>query len=205
MHNTTTQLLRMSAITESEIRGFIKSQLMATADKTNGRVYEELGLEQGGARVDFALVSDSLHAYELKGDLDKLSRLQNQIHAYNRVFDSITLVTGPLHLQAAMAATPSWWGVVLVSRGAGGGLCSRTVRDATPNPLQQAQSLAALLWKAEATALLEISTGVPVPARLSRAQLYGQLVERLTLPGLKEMVTTSLLHRDYSMLAVNTR
>jgi hypothetical protein len=205
MHNTTTQLLRMSAITESEIRGFIKSQLMATADKTNGRVYEELGLEQGGARVDFALVSDSLHAYELKSDLDKLSRLQNQIHAYNRVFDSITLVTGPLHLQAAMAATPSWWGVVLVSRGAGGGLCSRTVRDATPNPLQQAQSLAALLWKAEATALLEISTGVPVPARLSRAQLYGQLVERLTLPGLKEMVTTSLLHRDYSMLAVNTR
>ena len=43
------------------------------------RVFEELGLCQGDARVDVAVVNGSIHGFEIKSERDSLDRLSNQL------------------------------------------------------------------------------------------------------------------------------
>src|SRR5258708_893703 len=103
-------------ITEAELRHCVHSALTARAEAQGARVFQELQIEHGAARVDLALVSDRLEAFELKSDLDTLGRLHNQIHAYNRFFDRITLVTGPVFSEVARSILPGWWGIATVHR-----------------------------------------------------------------------------------------
>ena len=61
-------------------------------------IVEELGIRQGAARVDVAVVNGSLHGYEIKSARDTLERLPKQSELYSSVFDTITLVTAENHL-----------------------------------------------------------------------------------------------------------
>ena len=156
-------------ITEAELRAFVRESLSARTSKPGVYMFEELGIERGAARVDLALVADGLEAFELKSDLDNFGRLHNQIHAYNRVFDRITIVTGETLGGAAMEVLPRWWGIWTVRRLKNGKLALRKLREAAENPRQDIQSLATLLWRDEAAQVLLDETGEDPPKRASRA------------------------------------
>ncbi len=100
----------MNCMTESQLRSALRSYLEGTSPTGAGRIVEELGIERGAARIDLALITDRLVGFEIKSDQDTFDRLSNQIHAYNRVFDEITLVTGPALLDDALRLLPPWWG-----------------------------------------------------------------------------------------------
>src|ERR1043165_6227884 len=85
------------------------------ADRTDTVVIEELGIGKHAVRVDMAIVNGSMHAYEIKSDVDTLRRLSVQAEHYGKCFDQITLVVGPKHVKVARASVPKWWGLVRAS------------------------------------------------------------------------------------------
>lgn len=183
-------------ITESELRAFVRERLSMRANAPGVRMLEELGIERGGARVDLALVGDVLEAFELKSDLDNFGRLHNQIHAYNRVFDRITLVTGSMLSNAALDVMPRWWGLWAVRRLKNGSLALKRVRDAADHPHQETRSLATLLWREEAAAVLLDETGESPSKRASRAQMCDTIAEQVPLQPLRRQVARHLLSRQ---------
>lgn len=191
MHN-----MSIPPITESELRQAVRAKLQAEATKTGARLFEELGIEAGEARVDLALVSTQLSAFELKSDLDSFARLHNQVHAYNRVFDRVTLVTGPSYSEASLALMPSWWGVWSASRRADGSLALRVQRKPRVNPAQERLSLAMLLWRAECIEMLTLHTGEAPPKRATRFELQEMLARALSMRVLREVVTGLLRNRQ---------
>jgi hypothetical protein len=190
-----------AAITEAELRGAVRRLLEGVVDGRDARIAEELQIEQGAARVDLAIIGDLLEAFELKSDLDNFGRLHNQIHAYNRVFDRITIVTGAQFSMAALTLMPSWWGVMQATRGPDESIEISVLRGATPNLTQEARSVAMFLWRNEAIEVLEAQTGERTPRRATRLQLHERLAEALSLSELRRTVTRQLLQREKTTTA----
>lgn len=193
----------LSPITESELRAFVRERLSERASAPGARMFEELGIERGAARVDMALVDEGLEAFELKSDLDNFGRLHNQIHAYNRVFDRITLVTGATLSEAALDVMPRWWGIWAVRRLKNGNLSLKRIRGAAMNPRQETRSLATLLWREEAAAVLLDETGESPSKRATRAQLCESIAEQVQLQPLRRQVARRLVSRQPPVRAVS--
>lgn len=178
------------------MREHLRARLTERAAASGGRLYEELQIERGAARVDLAFVGKAFDGYELKSDFDDFSRMHNQIHAYNRVFDTITLVTGDALYDMGLQVVPSWWGVMRVTRGPGGVLVSELVRAARTHEGQDPRSLAMFLWREEALQALARVIGQATPKRATRTQLQEQLVGVLSVPALRDLVSQVLLGRE---------
>lgn len=61
------------------------------------------------ARMDALLVADRISGFEIKSDVDSLTRLPRQVEAYGAVVERAVLVVGDRHLAAGTAAVPPWW------------------------------------------------------------------------------------------------
>jgi hypothetical protein len=119
------------------------------------RIVEEFGVEHGAARVDVAVVNGVLHGYEIKSDRDTLSRLPEQMTAYNSVFDRVTLIVGKHHIYEAINLVPDWWGILIAKVGAESSVVFNCIREAKENLGQSNLSIAKLLWRGEALRILE--------------------------------------------------
>src|SRR5690242_7332263 len=65
--------------------------------ESNTLVVEELGLCQGIARVDLAVVNGSVNGYEIKSAHDTLSRLPAQSDVYSRPTHTVHRAGGRMH------------------------------------------------------------------------------------------------------------
>src|SRR4051794_19660728 len=126
------QSLRMCAIarvSDSDIRRSLRAELRRLyANDPDTLIVDELGLCQGDARVDLAVVNGSLHGYEIKSDFDTLQRLPTQCTVYGRTLDFITIVVSAKHAKAIRAFIPCWWGIWTVVRPTADGVEFRQVR-----------------------------------------------------------------------------
>ncbi len=196
---------RPQPITEFDLRDALRRELTGRTSTPAARLWEEFSLERGAARIDLAIVARQLEGFELKSDLDNFKRLADQMHAYNRVFDEITLVTGTMFEEAARALMPRWWGLVVAERDEHAVISLRVVRAAQNNPVQDAHSLAMLLWRDEAVSVLQQAELSP-PRAATRAQLYDRLVAAFSLAELRTQVIHCLYARPaHSAAAVSTR
>ena len=119
------------------------------------RIIQELGLCQGIARVDIAVVNGSIHGYEIKSERDTLARLPGQVEIYKRALDFVTVVTAPTHVGKIRKAIPSWWGIWTAVHDEQGELRLNILRKHRPNPAVIPFALAQLLWREEALEVLE--------------------------------------------------
>ncbi|GAB3490378.1 hypothetical protein GCM10027399_07450 [Curvibacter fontanus] len=195
------QIMASAPITEKELRCHVIRELTYRVAQSHASIYEELVIEQGASRVDIALVGDILEAFELKSDFDDFGRLHNQIHAYNRVFDRITLVTGLTHAQGAIKLMPSWWGIWAVGRHSNGDLVTEVVREAGVHERQESRSLAMFLWRDEAAHALTSETGAFVSKKATKSQLHDSLAAELSLDSLRIRVSETLRARSSNKLA----
>src|SRR4051812_32552800 len=69
------------------------------------------------ARVDVAVVNGELAGFEIKSDVDRLTRLTTQVGFYGRVFDRACVVAGPRHVDLLRRRLPSWWGLWIAEPG----------------------------------------------------------------------------------------
>jgi len=157
-------------------------------------IIHELGLCSGIARVDLAVVNGRLHGFEIKSDSDTLHRLPTQLEIYGTVFDHMTIVVGPHHLQTAQRMVPSWWGVIKAEPGAPVSLLE--VRAAGSNPSPEPIAVARLLWRDEAVALLDKSGHGKGIKSKPREVVYRRLVEVFPLDELRCLVREQLKARE---------
>lgn len=192
-------------IEEHEIRAALLA-LLGREWHRDSMVVEEFRIELGSSRIDVAVIDVELVGYEIKSDKDTFARLSNQIHAYNRVFDRISLVCGPALAEVACSVVPSWWGIIIASRHSDGAVRLKIHRAASANLKQDAFSLASLLWKEEAMAAL-VSRGAhaTTPKRASAHVFWDCIAKSLPVEAIRAVVAESLLKRQtYSAFAVKT-
>lgn len=179
---------------EHEIRRALRERLEEEFLSEPGTlIIDELGIEEGTARVDLAVVNGELHAFELKSRADTLVRLPAQADAYGRVFDRVSLVVSERHARKAVAGLPEWWGLIVVADDGSRSLAQR--RSAQTNPGIEPFAVAQLLWRDEALAALE-SRGLAERRRSKpRRELWRALAEEVPLSELQQLVRDALRGR----------
>lgn len=195
LHSLHKQPVDKQPISEAELRQLVLKSLAVRSVPDQDLIVEELAIERGAARVDIAVLGSVLQAFELKSDADSFARLHNQIHAYNRVFDRITIATGPAYAGAALEVMPTWWGVMRADRQDDGTLTLTAIREAADNPHQDSLSLAMFFWREEAINVLRADAAVTAPKRSTRSELHAALAGHLSLSQLRERVLETLKSR----------
>jgi len=164
------------------------------SDGTSDRIVSELGLCQGAARVDIAVVRPhAIFGYEIKSDRDSLNRLLRQIDWYGRVLDTMTLVAGASHLPEVERFLPSWWGL-WIATGSPSSVCFSVLKPAQPNPTRSVDALVQLLWRDEAIGLLA-AAGISSVRRHNRKRIWQTLVATLSEDALAAAVRSALCQR----------
>ncbi|MCO8613666.1 sce7726 family protein [Burkholderia multivorans] len=78
----------------------------------------ELCIADFGRRADLVLANGKLSAFEIKSDIDDLSRLDGQIETFVKYFESVTIVCAPRHTAKVLTRVPSTVGVWEVTNAA---------------------------------------------------------------------------------------
>lgn len=159
-------------------------------------IIDELGLCQGDARIDVAVINGLIHGFEIKSERDTLDRLSNQINIYSRVLDTVTVLTGPSHLEELLDITPDWWGVNAVTKEHDGNISFQSIRKTKNNPNIDSYSLVQLLWRDEALNLLiELNLEKGYLSK-SRIEIWKRLSDFVPLIQLQSYVRQILKERE---------
>ena len=158
-------------------------------------IIEELGLCQGEARVDIAVVNGSIHGFEIKSDRDTLKRLPGQVQIYNRSLDSVTLVVGSKHLDNALKVIPKWWGVIEAKK-RDQEILTRIIRPYQKNPSPDPEAIVQLIWRNEALGVLRKRNLHKGYVSKKKWILWERIMEKLPIDLLKEEVRTILKSRQ---------
>lgn len=165
--------------------------------KGDSAIIPELSLSNTGTRADVTLVNGVLHGYELKGDLDNLTRLPRQIDGYNSIFDKITIVVGKKHLLHTVQTVPEWWGIVLakaITSNRNPSLIE--LRKPSKNTLQDLKTVVDLLWKSEIVEILKNETSCKNLASFAKEELIVLLLNKLSVSSAKTYVRKYLVNRS---------
>jgi len=179
---------------DRQIRSALHTNLAAEHAQDGSLILDELGIYGGATRVDVAVINGRFGGYEIKSDRDTLERLPTQAELYGRVFDTMSLVAGPRHIDRAVDLLPAWWGVVLAAPGEDGGALLETIRTPQENRGQDPQTLAWCLWRAELAAVLS-EHGYRVMSRHSRPHLVRMAAELFSLDHLRRIVRETVKAR----------
>lgn len=175
-------------------RALLAEMTKLHAGDSNTRIVEELGLCQGIARVDVAVVNGSIHGFEIKSERDTLARLPAQCDVYSKALDLVTIVVSPSHLDKTVKLVPAWWGVKTATE-IGEKVELRCVRDAFPNPQQSGYALAQLLWREEALNVLEEHSLATGYKSKPRSAIWERLEQNLSKAELGAAVRHCLMRR----------
>ena len=165
--------------------------------RTRVSVIEELGLREGRARVDLAVVTDTLHGYEIKSDRDNRRRLRRQALIYGTVCDRMTLVAGQRAARWATRQAPDWWEIIEAVPRPAGRPRLRQVRRGRINRDRNPRALIELLWRVETLRLLlehDIERGV---VSKPRAVMWDRAIDSLPTRTVVSAVMAALHDRDY--------
>lgn len=165
------------------------------AGDTDTLLVEEMGVCQGSARIDIAVVNGVLSGFEIKSPNDTLTRLPRQRDAYNKVFDYVTIATSAKYLTAIEQVIPSWWGLMQVTSSEEG-LCLDLIKTPERNPDVDPYALVQLLWKEEALAILTDHGLAKGLISKPRQHAWNRLVEAIPMPELADLVRGRLKLRE---------
>lgn len=179
-----------------DIRHALHAALKAEhAGEPDTLVVHELGICQGTARVDVAVINGSINGFEIKSDADRLHRLGRQSEAYGTVLDTVTLVTSKRHLAEGRAQIPYWWGIIEAKR-SDAGVELKRIRKARPNRKQQPEAIARFLWRDEALAMLSEHGLDKGMLSKPRSVLWARLAAEMDLTELASGVRAALKCRE---------
>lgn len=178
-----------------DIRRSLRSnpQKLIGSDK-NSLIIEELGLCQGEARIDFAVVKSRIHGFEIKSERDNLNRLPLQVEIYSRTFDKVTLIVGSKHLIKAIEIVPHWWGII-EAKSIDKRIFFSEYREHQDNPSLDPEAIVQFIWREEAYNILRERNLHKGLKRKSKWSLWDRLIETLTLDELRNEVISTLVSR----------
>lgn len=153
-----------------------------TKDSTT-KVIDEMQVCRGFSRVDIAVINGKIHGFEIKSERDTLDRLEFQMESYNKIFDTMTIVTCKNHLEKVKDKVPSWWGIYYVDN-VKGDLVLKKKRKEKVNKKTDLFSLSQLLWKEELLSLLNnngISKGIKSKTRSALCEIAISNIDEITI------------------------
>jgi hypothetical protein len=163
-------------------------------DDPDTLVLDELGVCEGSARADVAVVNGSLAAFEIKSDKDTLARLPGQVEAYQRIFDVVTVIVGGRYVDRIAKVVPEAWGITQALQNEES-VELKQIREPLRNEATDAFSRTQLLWRDEALALLE-SRGLAKGLRSKpRRVLWQAIADHLSPDEVSDAVRTQLKAR----------
>lgn len=127
------------------------------------------------ARMDALLVSHRIYGFEIKSDVDSLSRLPRQILAYNAAVERAVLVVGDRLLAPATDLVPDWW-TIWRARWRDDRVVIHEVRRGRLNPAPNVHAVTMFLLRDDLLAALR-QRGHTGLGGLSVDQLRSRLVE----------------------------
>jgi hypothetical protein len=178
-----------------DIRGALRLEMARRHSEEGALIVEELGLCQGAARVDVAVVNGSVHGYEIKSEYDTLARLPGQSTIYSQALEFVTIVAASAHSLKIAALIPPWWGIWIAVQD-GGGIRLEEVREPQRNPGISPFAQAQLLWRQEALQALESRGLADGLKHKPRHQLWNRLASELTIEELGTLVRKCLKARN---------
>ena len=180
------------ALNEDSLRVCLRQDLATKhRDEPDTVLIDELGICQGSARVDLAVVNGQLHAYEIKSARDTLRRLAVQAPLYSKVFERVTLVCAERHVARALGAVPSWWEVLRIIPGRQRPRFER-VRRGRQNPRRDVRAVVELLWLEEAVSVLARHDVLRGLRGKPRATLWDKICAVLATEEIDEVVRAHL-------------
>lgn len=139
----------------------------------------------GDRRADFVMLDDFTHAFEIKSDIDTLTRLDEQISEYVLTFDFVSIVTTELHLSKVRSIIPKKVGI-LVARDHE----LKKVRKAQQNKRLSKHHLVASI------SMETLSLGLPNhQRRVSRQELEAFCLKSGSLDELRQLFLVELRNR----------
>jgi len=181
---------------DTQVRIALRQELESRLLKRgNTVIFEEFAVKHGQARIDLAVIGESIHGYEIKGDMDSLKRLPGQARIYSTIFDRVTLVVGYRHAYKALQIVPVWWGVKLVQMDARGKIRFNAARLPSNNPWQDKISILRLLWKVEAIEFLNEIDGAVNYRNKSRNLIYERIAQMADIETIKTRVKQEIMKR----------
>jgi hypothetical protein len=184
-------------LNDAQIRDPLRKWIRERENPT--MIADELPVQEGRARIDLASVFDDLHAYEIKGQTDRLVRLKNQTKTFASVCRRCTVVTTRNHLKKVVNHVPEWWGIVQASAHEfdAADVTFEVVRSPQENDALEWRPMARMLWKDEMLHIFE-HYGHVLSQRTPKSILILKLKEILpTVEELWNEVLAALLSRRY--------
>jgi hypothetical protein len=135
----------------------------------------ELDVCFGTARIDVAVINGKMHGFEIKSEQDNLERLPAQIEAYNKIFDTLTVVVSEKHVSNVIKMIPEWWGIYCVSKEKDS-LILKKIHLPQINNEVSTFYLSQLLWKNELLELLHkfgIKKGTKSKSRFALCEMVA--------------------------------
>jgi hypothetical protein len=157
-------------------------------------VIDELGLCQGNARIDIAVINGRLHGFEIKSEKDTLERLPTQEKIYSKILDTVTLVTHQHHIDKASQIIPDWWGIISAG-GSASDLTLEQFRPARVNQCIDPNAVVQLLWRDEALDILASFNLTKGLKSKPRSFLWKTLADQLSIVELCEVVRRTIKKR----------
>ncbi len=184
----------MAPVTELEIRSAVHDAVVRGGPR-HGLVIDEFVVGERG-RIDIAVIGDHLAGYELKSDLDTLSRLPRQMDVFGDVFHFCTLVVTSRHLPRARQILRRGWGLAVVDRGVDDTLQYRQIRQAKAIKTVRKLSLVELLWRDETLRALDALGLADGYRTKAKHILWERLATSVELDDLRNIVTAALTARQ---------
>ncbi|WP_256761616.1 sce7726 family protein [Cohnella sp. WQ 127256] len=159
-------------------------------------ILDELGLCQGDARIDVAVVNGAINGFEIKSESDTLERLPRQSQIYNKIFDTVTILTANRYIDGIIEMTPEWWGITRAEMDEDGVVNFISVREPKQNNEIDCFALSQLLWKDEALRILKERGLQKGLLSKPRNVLWDALANNLPLNELQDEVRKTLKARS---------
>lgn len=183
----------MGLVKDSDVRSAAHRQLLHHARACpDTLVLDELGVSHGACRLDIAVINGHIRGLEIKAEADTLARLPHQVAAYGQVVDYASLIVADRHIDAAVPLLPDWWGIVVAAPTRRGAIVFRRLRRERYNRESDPMTLARLLWRSEALAVLRERGHDEKSLRANRTTLYERIVAEMPRRELSTVVRRAL-------------
>jgi hypothetical protein len=176
-------------------KAFHTSFLQKEHEDSATLILDELGLEHGKCRADITVINGHMDGFEIKSDVDSLSRLKNQINSYNAIFDRSSVIVTIRHLNEIMRMIPDWWGIISVLESDADIPQFTVIKKPQQNAYIDDSLVAQLLWREEAQEVLFNLGMRGAQIRQKRSILYGYIVGTLSSCELRRTVREYLKKR----------
>jgi hypothetical protein len=155
----------------------------------------EWSIGVGATRVDVAAINGRIIGCEVKSARDNFGRLPSQVELYSAILDTAVLaVEGLAAAERARHLLPNWWGIWL-ARPTLQGTVLDVIREPGSNPAPDPLSIAQLLWRDEAYALLDRRGLCGGLRKATRWRLWETLAGQLPLHELQHEVRNAIKAR----------